>query len=143
MKNIQDDMKNNKYKQIVEILNTLDRKESLQLLSDILDKEFDLKTASNIIKEDCEPYLRKLMFEDNFYDEGNEDNGFIELKTILKAVEEIVNCDDYLSGNINFAHFVRPETEEESKENGHGNSVDWWCKDDTLDINKLYIGFEG
>jgi len=133
---------NNKYNKIVEILDTLDRKESLQILGKVLDKEYDLRTASNIVKEDCEPYLNKIMFEDHFYDEGSEDKGFIELKTILKVIEEIVNCDDYLSKSINFTEFVRPETEEESEENGHSSGVDWWCKDDILDVNKLYIGFE-
>ena len=73
---------NDKYNQIVGILETLNRKQALQILGNILYKEYDLRTASNIVSEDCEPYLRKLMFEDYFYDEGNEDNGFIELKTI-------------------------------------------------------------
>ena len=133
---------NNKYNQIVEILEKLDRKQALQILGDILDKEYDLRTASNIVKENCESSLNKMMFEDMFYEEGNEECGFIKLKDILEAVEEIVNCDDYLSGSINFTYFVRPETEEESEENGHSSGVEWWTKDDRVSIDKLYVGFE-
>jgi len=133
---------NNKYNQIVEILEKLDRKEALQILGNILDKEYDLRTASNIVKEDCESSLNKITFEDMFFDEGDEDKGFIKLKDILKAAEEIVNCDDYLRRSINFTYFVRPETEEESEENGHSSSVEWWCKDDRVNIDELYVGFE-
>ena len=133
----------NEYNQIVKILDTLDRKQVLQILGDILDKEYDLNTASNIVKEDCESSLNKIIFEDMTYDEGNETGGFIKLRDILEAVEEIVNCDDYLSRSINFTYFVRPETEEESEENGHSNGVEWWCKDDRVSIDDLYVGFEG
>ena len=133
---------NNEYNQIVEILEKLDRKQSLQILGDILDKEYDLNTASNIVKEDCESSLNKITFEDMFYDEGNEEGGFVKLKDILEAVEEIVNCDDYLSKSINFTYFVRPETEEENEENCHGSGVEWWCKDDRISIEDLYVGFE-
>jgi len=133
---------NDKYNQIVEILEKLDRKQALQILSDILYKEYDLRTTSNIVKEDCDSTLNKLTFEDMFYEEGNEECGFIKLKDILEAVEEIVNCDDYLSGSINFTYFVRPETNEESEENGHSSSVEWWCKDDRVNIDELYVGFE-
>jgi len=77
-----------------------------------------------------------------FFYEGNEESGFIKLKDILEAVEEIVNCDDYLSRNINFTSFVRPETENESEENGHSSGVKWWCKDDKVSIDELYVGFE-
>jgi len=133
----------NEYNQIVKILDTLDRKQVLQILGDILDKEYDLNTASNIVKEDCESSLNKIIFEDMTYDEGNETGGFIKLRDILEAVEEIINCDDYLSGSINFTYFVRPETEDESEENGHGSDVEWWCKDDRVSIDDLYVGFEG
>jgi len=133
---------NNEYSQIVEILDTLDRKQALQLLGDILDKEYDLCTASNIVKEDCDSSLNKLLIEDMCYDEGDETGGFIKLRDILEAVEDIVNCDDYLSRSINLNHFVRRETEKESEENGHSDGVEWWTKDDRVDIDELYVGFE-
>ena len=133
---------NDKYNQIVEILEKLDRKQALQILGEILDKEYDLRTASNIVKEDCDSSLNKITFEDMFFEEGNEESGFIKLKDILEAIEEIVNCDDYLSRNINFTYFVRPETDEEMEENGHSSSVEWWTKDDRVNIDELYIGFE-
>ena len=133
---------NNKYNQIVEILDTLNRKQALQILGDILYKEYDLNTASNIVKEDCDSTLNKITFEDMYFDEGNEEGGFIKLRDILDMIEEIVNCDDYLSGSINFTHFVRRETEEEIKENGHSSNVEWWTKDDRVSIDELYIGFE-
>ena len=132
----------NEYNQIVEILEKLDRKQALQILGDILYKEYDLNTASNIVKEDCDSVLNKITFEDMFYEEGNEEGGFVKLKDILEAVEKIVNCDDYLSRSINFTNFVRPETEEESEENGHSSSVEWWTKDDRVSIDELYVGFE-
>jgi len=44
--------------------------------------------------------------------------------------------------SINFTYFVRPETEEESEENGHSSGVEWWTKDDRVSINELYVGFE-
>jgi len=133
---------NDKYNQIVEILEKLNRKQALQILGELLDKEYDLCTASNIVKEDCDSNLNKITFEDMFYNEGNEENGFIKLKDILEAVEEIINCDDYLSRSINFTYFVRPETEEESEENGHSSNVEWWTKDDRVNIEELYVGFE-
>ena len=133
---------NNEYDQIVEILEKLNRKQALQILSEILHKEYDLYTTSKMVENDCEPYLNKRMFEDLFFDEGNEEGGFVKLKDILEAVEEIVNCDDYLNRSINFTYFVRPETEEESEENGHSSSVEWWTKDDRVSIDELYIGFE-
>ena len=127
----------NEYNQIVEILEKLDRKQSLKLLGKILYKEYNLRTASNIVKENCESVLNKMMFEDMFYNEGNEEGGFVKLKDILEAVEEIVNCDDYLSRSINFTYFVRPETNEESEENGHDSSIEWWTKDDRVSIDEL------
>ena len=133
---------NDKYNQIVEILEKLDRKQALQILGELLDKEYDLRTASNIVKEDCDSSLNKITFEDMFFEEGNEESGFIKLKDILEAIEEIVNCDDYLSKSINFTYFVRPETEDEMEENGHGSGVEWWCKDDRVNIYELYVGFE-
>ena len=133
---------NTKYDQIVEILEKLNRKQALQILGDILYKEYDLNTVSNIVKEDCDSALNKLTFEDLFFDEGSEECGFIKLRDILEAVEEIVNCDDYLSRNIDFTHFVRPETEDENEENGHSNNVEWWTKDDRVSIDELYVGFE-
>jgi len=133
---------NNEYNQIVKILEKLDRKQALQILGDILYKEYDLNTASNIVKEDCESSLNKITFEDMTYDEGNEEGGFVKLKDILEAVEEIINCDDYLSRSINFTYFVRPETEEESEDNSHSSGVEWWTKDDRVNVNELYIGFE-
>jgi len=131
------------YNQITNILSNLDRKKALQILGEILHREYDLITASKMVKEDCDSTLNKLMFEDMFFSEGNEESGFIELKTILNAVEEIVNCDDYLSGEIKFTNFVRPETEEEMKDNCRDSGIDWWIKDDSIDIKKLYLGFEG
>jgi len=133
---------NNEYNQIVEILEKLNRKQALQILGEILDKEYDLRTASNIVKEDCDSSLNKITFEDMFFDEGNEESGFIKLRDILEAVEEIVKCDDYLNSSINFTYFVRPETKEESEDNGHSSGIEWWTKDDRVSIDELYVGFE-
>jgi len=134
-----------KYNQITNILSNLDRKEALNILGEILHKEYDLPTASNMVKQDCDSTLNKLMFEDLFYDEGNENEGFIGLRDILDAVEEIVNCDDSISADINFTCFVRPEDEDEKIENGHDDddSIEYWTVDDSVSIDNLYVHFKG
>ena len=136
---------NTKYNQIINILSNLNRKEALNILGEILHKEYDLYTVSNMVKEDCDSTLNKSMFEDLLFDEGNEDTGFIELKTILDAVEEIVNCDDSISADINFNCFVRPETEDEKIENSDDSddSIEWWTVDDRVSIDNLYVHFKG
>ena len=101
------------YNQITNILSKLDRKESLNIIGEILHKEYDLYTVSNMVKGDCDSSLNKLMFEDLLFEEGNEDEGFVELRIILDAVEEIINCDDSINTDIKFTCFVRPETENE------------------------------
>ena len=136
---------NTKYNQITNTLSKLDRKDALNILGDILHKEYDLRTVSNMVKEDCDSNLNKLMFEDLFFEEGNEDEGFIGLRDILDAVEKIVNCDDSISANINFDCFVRPEDENEKIENGHNDddSIEYWTVDDRVNIDNLYVHFKG
>jgi len=136
---------NTKYNQIINILSKLDRKQALNILSEILHKEYDLSTASNMVKEDCDSSLNKLMFEDMFYEEVNDEEGFIGLRDILDIVEEIVNCDDSISADIKFTCFVRPEDEDEKIENGHDSddSVEWWTVDDRVSIDNLYVHFKG
>jgi len=71
--------------------------------------------------------------------------GYIELRTILDVVEEIVNCDDSISADIKFNCFVRPEDEDEKIENSHDgdDSIEWWVKDDRVSIDNLYVHFKG
>jgi len=125
------------------LLEETNRKQALRILGEILDEDYDLSVASNIVKADCEPDLNKRMFEECFYSEGNEGAGHIKLKDILNAVEEIVNLDDYISEDICFEYFVRPETEEESEDEGRNDGIEWWTRDKSIDINKLYVQFEG
>jgi len=136
---------NTKYNQITNILSKLDRKDALNILGDILHKEYGLSTVSNMVKEDCDSLLNKLMFEDLLFEEGDEDAGYIELRDILNAVEDIVNCDDSMSANIKFNCFVRPENENEKIKNGHDgdDSVEWWTVDDRVSIDNLYVHFKG
>jgi len=135
---------NNLKEQISDMLVSLNRKEALKLLGEILDEDYDLPTASNIVKADCDSPLNKMMFEECHYSEGNEEAGFIKLKDILDAVEEIVNLDDYVNEDIVFEYFVRPETEEESEiEERHDSGVEWWVADEKIDIDKAYIQFDG
>lgn len=130
------------YNNIVEMLSTVNRQDGLNILGKILDREYDLRMAGCIVKEDCEIDLSKSMLEDCFYSEGNDEAGFISLKRVLKAAEQVINCDDYSSANISFEHFVRPETPEESEDAEHSDSVEWWTKDENIDIDKLYIQFQ-
>lgn len=129
--------------EITDALEALDRKTALKIIGEILDEDYDLSVASNIVKADCESSLNKLMFEEHFYSEGNEEAGFIRLKEILDAVEEIVNLDDYISGNINFEYFIRPETEDEAEIEGHTDEIEWWIGDESIDIDKVYVQFQG
>lgn len=127
--------------EIEELLDGLNREEALKVIGNIID-DYGLKTASNLVMSDCEPYLSKIMFDGNFYGEGKEDAGFLKLRTILDKVEEIVNCDDYTSNSFEFTCLVKPETPEKLEENKRSSSVEWWTKDG-IDIDKFYIQFQG
>lgn len=126
---------------IFDLLINVDRKEALKSLATIL-KEFDLLTAANLTESDCEPHLTKIMLEDHFYNEGNEEAGVIKLSNILDAVEKTINCDDYFSEDVEFECFVRPETSIEREENAHLEGIEWWIKDENMDIDKLHIQFQ-
>jgi len=130
--------------QIFDILDLSEasRKEKLKALSFVLYEYFDLRLLSKLVENDVEPMLDKQLLEECYYGEGNEEAGHIPLKTVLKGIEEIINSDDYLDDDIEFNCFVRPMTEEERQENGYSDYVEWWTRDDKLDINKLYIGFQ-
>lgn len=127
-------------KLLLDIDNKLGSKESLLMLSSIL-KDYDLGTASNLVKANCEPDVCKWVFEDRHFDEGNEEAGFVSLKSILSDYEKILNCDDSNSG-IHFTEFVRLETDEEKEENGHSLNVEWFTADESHLIKDTYIGFE-
>ncbi len=138
---------NETLKKIEELLTETDAKlgqsQSLKILSSIV-KDYDLETASNLIKMDCEPCLTKSMVEEHLYSEGNEDAGFISLKTILGSVEDIVNCDNdgFCNHDIKFQYFIRPETEEEMEKENHSNSVNWYTVDESIDVEKLNIQYQ-
>jgi len=130
--------------QVSILLDLTNRKQALKILGEILDEDYDLSVASNIVKADCDVSLNKQMFEECHYSEGNEEAGFIGLKEILDAVEEIVNLDNYTSEDIRFEYFVRPETQEESEIEGrHNSGVEWWVADERVDIDKIYVQFDG
>jgi len=129
--------------QVSILLDLTNRKQALKILGEILDEDYDLRVASNIVKADCETSLDKRMFEEHFYSEGNEQAGYIKLKEILDAVEEVINLDDYIDGDIHFEYFVRPETLEESEDEGHTDEIEWMVADGSIEINDLLIQFEG
>ncbi len=123
-----------------EIEDKLGKKDCLQLLASLVGN-YDLDTASNLIKNDCEPSINKATLADNRYSEGNEDARYIDLSSVLGFVEEILNCDDR-ERDIEFQYFVRPETEEESKEEGHSTDIMWFKKNDVAQIEDLQIQYE-
>lgn len=125
---------------IDELADKLGRKETLRLLSTLVDS-YDLRTASNLLLKDCEPHLDKALLAENQYSEGNEDAGYINLTTALGFLEEVLNCDDEY-GNVRFQYFVRPETDEEAKENGHNDNCIWWVEDTRVKLEDLEIQFE-
>lgn len=112
----------------------------LQILSEIL-KDYDLCTSANLVKANCEPDVCKWAFEDRHFDEGNDEAGFIDLKSILNDYEKILNCDDSMS-DIHFTHFIRLETDEEKEEEGHSLDVEWYTVDERFDIDKAIVQFE-
>lgn len=116
------------------------RGSALIVLSGIL-KDYDLDTAANLVKAKCEPDVCKWAFEDRHFDEGNDEAGYIDLKSILNDYEKILNCDDSMS-DIHFTQFIRLETDEEKEEEGHSLDVEWFTVDDRLDINKAVVQFE-
>ena len=111
----------------------------LELLSEIL-KDYDLDTAANLVKANCEPFITKSYYEDKHFDEGNEELGWIKLRSLLNDIETVLNCDDY-SSDINFTNFIRLETDEEKEEEGHSLSVEWFTADERLDIDKAIVQF--
>lgn len=129
--------------QVSILLDLTNRKQALKILGEILDEDYDLAVASNIVKADLEPSLDKRMFEECFYAEGNEEAGFIKIKEVLNAAEEIINLDDYISDDIHFEYFVRPMTLEEIEDEGRTDDIEWWTGDEKIDIDKVYIQFDG
>ncbi len=123
-----------------EIEDKLGKKYCLQLLASLVGN-YDLDTASNLVKNDCEPSINKATLADNRYSEGNEEAGYIDLSSVLGFVEEILNCDDS-ERDVEFQYFVRPETEEESKEEGHSRDILWFKEDDVAKIEDLQIQYE-
>lgn len=112
----------------------------LQLLSDIL-RDYDLDTAANLVKANCEPFLTKNCYEDKHFNEGNEEAGFVSLRELLTDIETILNCDDY-SSDIHFSNFIRLETDEEKEEEGHDLDIEWFTTDERLDVKEAIIQFE-
>lgn len=136
---------NNTLHKIEELLKETDTElgnmESLSILSSIVE-DYDLQTASNLIKFDCEPDLTKDFVEGNLYSDGNKNAGYIPLDFIIETVTEIVNCDDS-TDDIEFQYFVREETDAEAEENEHeGDCVTWYVKDESADIKNLNIQYE-
>jgi hypothetical protein len=136
-----------KDKALAEIWNVIDiyEKENgqdsgLKLLSEIL-KDYDLDTAANLVKANCEPFITKNCYEDKHFDEGNEEAGFVSLKELLTDIETVLNCDDY-SSDIRFTNFIRLETDEEKEEEGHSLNVEWFTVDDRLNIDDAMLQFE-
>lgn len=117
----------------------LSLEDCLKILSTLI-KNYDLDTAANLVENNYEPYLTKSLLEDRFFDEGNEEAGYIGLSEILDTVEKIINCDDY-SNDIKFKSFIRLETDEEKEENDHSLSVEWFTTENVPDLNQ-YIQFE-
>lgn len=140
---IKDELYKQKYNEISDILSKLDDDfnydYSLSILADIL-KDYDLSTASNMVRHNCDPNIAKNCLD--YFDEGNEDSGFINLSSIISDYEEILNCDDS-NGDVKIRHAIRLETDEEKEENGHNNDVEWFTKDESINIKKIILEFEG
>jgi len=134
---VKDELYKQKYEEVSDILSKLLDEYSLSILADIL-KDYDLNTASNMVRNDCDPNITKNCLE--YFDDGNVESGFINLSSIISDYEEILNCDD--SGNdIKIGGALRLETKEEMEENGH--NIDWFTEDDTIDVKKIILEFEG
>lgn len=126
---------------IRKILEGVDRKAALNILSELVGEDYELPTAGSMIKKDCEPWLTKEELVQNSYSEGNTDAGLIDLSLALGLAEEILNCyNEY--GDIEFKYFVRRETEEEMEEEGHDENIEWYTEDERIAMEDLQIEFE-
>lgn len=135
-----DEMQEKVYDTLSFVYDTFGREESLKIIANILN-DYDLVTASNLVKADCEPCITKNYYQDKHFDEGNEEAGFTGLKELLTDIETILNCDDS-SSDIKFTEFIRLETDVEKEESGHSLSVEWFISDVSHSIKDTYIGFE-
>ena len=121
----------------------LGEKEAFRALGDMVEL-LDLLTVADMIRNDYDPCLNKESFVNNQYAEGNENAGFVSLTSILKTVEEIINCDESY-GDFKFQQFVREETKEEKKirvEEGGSYYVDYYVDNDIVAKEELNIQFE-
>ncbi|WP_041700185.1 hypothetical protein [Clostridium sp. BNL1100] len=126
-------------KNIWNIFEGLSRKDTLTVLADVIEYLGDLDFVSKLVREDFEPSITaESIYCDNGYDEGAA--GHIPLADVLTFVEDIMTKSS--NYNISFSGFVRPETDEEMKENGHGGVDSWYTFDESVKINDLELQFE-
>ena len=102
---------------------------------------YDLEFLGNLVKAEYEPTITAQgLSAECCYDEGNEQAGHIQLKTIFEFVEDILNtADDEYSFKFD-NETVRLETDEEMEEESHSENVNWYTTDEEIDLKKL-IGF--
>lgn len=125
---------------ILNILEGMPREKILVILSSIL-KDYDLTTASNMVKADCEPSLTvDALLEGHMFEEGNEDAGMISVAGLLYPLKEILNASSD-NQKVNFTYFMRQETSKEVKDSGKDNSVAWFTEDKKVSLQHP-IGFE-
>jgi hypothetical protein len=123
------------------ILEGLNRKDTLTVLADVIGYLGDLDFVAKFVIEDFEPDLTtEMMYKNYGYAEGNDTARHIPLSDILAFVENIfTKSSNY---NISFNGFVRPETDEEREENGHRNVDAWYTFDESIKVNDLELQFE-
>lgn len=130
-------------KKIFELLETHSDEEARAALSEVV-REFDLDVAANLIAQNVEPHgLKKWSLEDDFYSEGNEQAGHFPLQRILEVFQEVINSDTSETKKIVLEkHPVRRYTEDELTEEGKDADIVWHKLDQSIDLEKLNIGFE-
>ena len=135
---VRDELYKEIYNEVSDLLSKKEGDAALSILADIL-MDYDLNTASNMVRQDCDPRITKNCLD--FFDEGDENAGFINLSAIISDYQEILNCDDSIN-DVVINKVLRLETEEEMAENGHTNDVNWYTENTDIDINKLILNFQ-
>lgn len=128
---------------IFDLLEKVSDKEAREILADVV-AEFDLHVASNLIRENFEPFfMTKGSLGEHYYSEGNEESGHLPLNALLDEVEKIINCDKE-ENDIKFTScFVRKYTVDELEEEEKINDgIEWYKRDEEQPTKGKLIGFD-
>lgn len=126
---------------ILKLLDKKNNEECFEILAEVL-RECDFPMIAQLVKNEWDSFSKACLVDD-LYSEGDENAGVVSLRSLLNVVEGILKADndDYICGDISFSDAVRLETDEEKEENGHDNGINWYTKDESVNIDEIKIEF--